>query len=94
VTPKGFDRVEYSRIPKGWLEAVNRIDQNWIKSVKKLNLTRNYATHSYDSEEILKRMEYSGVNAVKHLKAECLRLVQNLMGIAKAAEENKESPSK
>jgi hypothetical protein len=87
VAYKGFDRTEYSRIPKAWLEAVNRIDEDWIKSVKKLNLARNYAAHSYNSEEVLKRMGYSGANAVNHLKAECLRLVKNLIGIAKAAEE-------
>lgn len=91
VIYKGSNRVEYSRIPTGWLEAVNRIDQDWIKSVNRLNLARNYAAHSYDPGEILKRMGYSGANAVKHLKEECLRLLQNLIGITKAAGEDKES---
>ena len=60
VTQVDASPVEYSRISVGWLTAVNPIDQEWLKRAKRLNLARNYAAHSYDSEEILKRMGYSG----------------------------------
>ena len=81
----GENRAEYSRISSGWLTAVSRIDQDWLKSVSRLNLARNFAAHSYDSEEILVRMGYSGPKAISHLREECLALLKNLIGVAKAA---------
>lgn len=84
VTTAGVNRVEYSRISIGWLTAVSRIDPDWLKSVNRLNLARNFAAHSYDSEEILKRMGYSGPEAISHLREECLALLKNLIGVTKA----------
>jgi hypothetical protein len=34
VSTAAVNRVEYSRISIGWLTAVSRIDQDWLKSVK------------------------------------------------------------
>jgi len=92
VTCEDPEPVEYSRIPKGWLEAVGRIDQTWIKTAYRLNEARNYAAHSYDSERILQRMGYSGADAVAHLKDECITLLWKLTGITKAMEEGDKSP--
>jgi len=83
--------VQYSRIPKGWIKAVERIDKDWIKSVNRLNDARNYAAHSYDSKKILQRMNCSGMSPVEHLKDECVKLLRNLIGVAKIAEEVKKS---
>ena len=84
VTTALANRVEYSRISIGWLTAVSRIDPDWLKNVNRLNLARNFAAHSYDSEEILKRMGYSGPKAISHLREECLALLKNLIGVTKA----------
>jgi len=83
--------VQYSRIPRGWIKAVERIDKDWIKSANRLNDARNYAAHSYDSKKILQRMGYSGTSAVAHLKDECLKLLRNLIGVAKETEEGEKS---
>ena len=83
--------VQYSRIPKGWIKAVKRIDKDWIKGAYRLNDARNYAAHSYDSKKILQRMGYSGTSAVAHLKDECLKLLRNLIGVAKATEKGEKS---
>lgn len=83
--------VQYSRISKGWIKAVERIDKDWIKSANRLNDARNYAAHSYDSKNILQRMGYSGTSAVAHLKDECVKLLRNLIGVAKATEEGEKS---
>ncbi len=84
-------KVQYSQIPKEWIRAVGRIDQTWIKSVNRLSEARNYAAHSYDSKKILRRMGYSGINAVAHLKDECLKLLRNLIGISKIIEKDEKS---
>ena len=81
--------VQYSRISKGWIKAVERINQAWIKSANRLNGARNYAAHSYDSKKILQRMNCSGTSAVADLKDECVKLLRNLIGVAKVAEEVK-----
>lgn len=78
--------VQYSRISKDWIKAVERMDQAWIKSAMRLNDARNYAAHSYNSKKILQRMGYSGTRAVADLKDECLKLLSNLIGVAKATE--------
>lgn len=83
--------VQYSRIPKGWIKAVERIDKDWIKSANRLNDARNYAAHSYDSKKILQRMNCSGMSPVEHLKDECVKLLRNLIGVAMATEEEKKS---
>ena len=83
--------AQYSRIPKEWIKAVERIDQDWIKSAIRLNNARNQAAHSYDSKKILQRMGYSGTSAVAHLKDECLKLLRNLIGVAKATGEGEKS---
>ena len=83
--------VQYSRIPKGWIKAVERIDKDWIKSANRLNGARNYAAHSYNSKKILKRMNCSGMSPVEHLKDECVKLLRNLIGVAMATEEEKKS---
>ena len=74
---------QYSRISLGWLEAVDRIDTDWLNSVEKLNDARNFAAHSYDSTRILKRMGFSGKNAITHLKEKCIALLHDLIGITK-----------
>jgi len=84
-------QVQYSRIPKVWIKAVEQIDQDWIKSANRLKDARNYAAHSYDSKKILQRMGYSGTSAVAHLKDECVKLLRNLIGVAKIVEEVKKS---
>ncbi|MBA7477765.1 hypothetical protein ES707_13179 [subsurface metagenome] len=84
--------VQYSRIPEGWIKAVERIDQDWIKSANRLNNARNQAAHSYDSKKILQRMGYSGTSAVAHLKDECVKLLRNIIGLAKVIEEGEKSP--
>jgi len=87
VTYEVAEPVQYSRIPIGWIEAVGRIDKAWFRSVSRLNEARNYAAHSYDSEQILQCMGYSGADPVAHLKDECIGLLRNLIGITKAIEE-------
>ena len=83
--------VQYSRIPKGWIKAVERIDKGWIKNANRLNDARNYAAHSYDSKKILQRMNCSGMSPVEHLKDECVKLLRTLIGVAKATEEGEKS---
>lgn len=83
--------VQYSRISKEWIKAVERIDKNWIKSVYRLNDARNCAAHSYDSKKILQCMNCSGMSPVEHLKDECIKLLHTLIGVAKATEEGKKS---
>lgn len=83
------EQVEYSRISLGWLKAVSRIDDVWVKSAKKLNEARNYAAHSYDSEQILKRMGYSGNKAIDQVKNECKGLLNKLIGITKSISDKK-----
>lgn len=79
--PVKSDRVEYSRISTVWLTAVSRINQDWLKSANKLNLARNFAVHSYNSKEALRRMGHHGPNAVDHLRDECLALLKDLIGV-------------
>ena len=83
--------VQYSRIPRGWIKAVERIDKDWIKSANRLNDARNYAAHSYDSKKILQRMNCSGISPVEHLKDECVKLLRNLIGVAMTTEEEEKS---
>ncbi len=45
----------------------------------------------YDSKKILQRMGYSGTSAVARLKDECVKLLHNLIGLAKVIEEGEKS---
>lgn len=85
VTGVNSNNQKYRRISEAWLQVTSRIDDDWGKKALKLDLARNFAAHSYDAKKISERMGYAGENVEKHIRSECLSLIEQLFGITPKA---------
>ena len=68
-------------LPSGWLEVVSNLGDDWFRLAKRLNKARNKAAHSHDASAIAKAFGIAGPQAVDMVRAECLQLLKNLLGI-------------
>lgn len=68
-------------LPSGWLEVVSNLGDDWFRLARRLNKARNKAAHSYDPSAIAKAFGIAGPQAIDSVRAECLRLLKNLLGI-------------
>lgn len=83
IKPITFDSKEqkYRNLSTAWLNMTKRIDDSWKKKALRLDNTRNYAAHSFDMMKIAENMGYKGGNTTKHVRNECLDLIEQLLGI-------------
>jgi hypothetical protein len=71
----------FERLPSGWLEVVSDLGDNWFGLARRLNSARNMAAHSYDPSSIAKAFGIAGPQTVDVVRAECLELLNKLLGI-------------
>ena len=73
------ERIE--GLPSGWLEVASNLGDDWFRLARRLSKARNKAAHSYDPFAIAKAFGIAGPQAVDMVRAECLQLLKNLLGI-------------
>ncbi len=67
-------------IADDWLDVAQKLDDKWFGWARRLQKARNKAAHSYDMEAISKTFGIVGKNQLKHVKKECLNLLNKLIG--------------
>jgi len=75
-----WPRPVYRSVPKGWIEAVSRVDKNWIKRAEELNKARNLAAHSHDESNIALQLRVQGPDRLEGVRTACLGLIRELTG--------------
>ena len=68
-------------LPSAWLEAASNLGDDWFPLAKKLNKARNKAAHSYEPSAIARAFGFVGPQTVDKVRAKCLQLLKNLLGI-------------
>ena len=71
------------KLPRGWLEAVGKLDEEWYRNARRLNKARNEAAHSTEQTRILRAFGIKGEAAIERAKEECSRLIERLLGITR-----------
>jgi hypothetical protein len=83
IEPNNFNStdIKYRNISNNWLHITRRIDNNWKKKAIRLDNARNFVAHSSDMMKIAENLGYKGTNGAKHIRKECLNLLEQLLGI-------------
>ena len=82
---------EVERLPSGWLDVVNNLSGEWYDLAEKLNSARNIAAHSYDQSTISKKYGIMGPRTAEMVRAKCLELLNQLLGITLGTDGGMES---
>ena len=80
-----LDRTRYRWLTEGWLSVANQIDKTWVDRATRLNDARNLAAHSHDEQRIAAKLGFNGPKIASHVKNECARLVEQLVGLSTEA---------
>lgn len=78
-----FDRgpkTKHARVPAGWLEATESVDEDWLKRARRLNKARNMAAHSHDENAIAEALGITGPNTLRRVRYECVQILTDLWG--------------
>jgi len=82
---------ETERVPSGWLKLAASLGDDWFRLARRLNKARNKAAHSYDPSAIARAFGIAGPQVVDLVRAECLELLNKLLGITPAADDRGDS---
>lgn len=75
-------KISYRSVTDGWLEAVEKIDDEWKKTARRINRARNKAAHSFDSDVIYKELGLNGKDKLVRLKQECKKILDDLLDMS------------
>lgn len=70
------------------ISVLDQIDKDWIKKADQLNMARNMAAHTCDSNKVLEAFGCNGSQAVEHLRDRRIKLLEDLIGIKREEEAN------
>lgn len=69
------------RVNRMWVESLSLLDKNWFKLARRINKIRNYPAHSYNSESILNAFGFTGKDAFKQAKTECIENINKMLSV-------------
>lgn len=84
---KNYQEWDYSKynihkvVKKIWIEKCELIDDEWFKSVRKLNKCRNKAAHLYDENSLYSVFGITGQNKFEKLKLEIIKLLKKTLNV-------------
>ncbi len=62
-----------------WLEAAEKIDDDWKKMAKRIDCARNEGAHSSDCDMIYEKLGLYGKHRLLRLKEECKKTLNDLL---------------
>jgi hypothetical protein len=71
----------YKIVNNTWMKHVENLNDEWFKTIRKLNKCRNKAAHLYDEKYIYSAFGISGNESFKHLKIEIINLLKTTLNI-------------
>lgn len=74
-------KINYRSVTDEWLEAVEKIDDDWTKIAKRINRARNKAAHSSDCDVIYRELGLKGKDKLLRLKEKCKKILNDLLDI-------------
>jgi len=74
-------KINYRSVTDEWLEAVEKIDDDWTKIAKRINRARNKAAHSSDCDVIYRELGLKGKDRLLRLKEKCKKILNDLLDI-------------
>ena len=72
---------DYRSVSDEWSKTALMLDDNWFKKAQKINNTRNFAAHSFDSEKIFEELGIKGKNKLAETKKFCINNLSILLDI-------------
>jgi hypothetical protein len=70
-------------VNKACVESLAAMDDAWFEMALRLNKVRNKAAHVIDQAAILRALGYSGEDASKRAKQECVNMIGKLLGLVR-----------
>lgn len=66
-------------VNKSWIEKCEKLNEDWFKTIKKLNKCRNKAAHLYDDSNIYSVFGISGNDKLNQLKVKITNLIKQTL---------------